>query len=58
MTLGAMNLGNKIWLKMENKLNSAHIKKIMVQAKLFEPHNEKYVKVLKLGGFWPPALWK
>jgi hypothetical protein len=22
---------------------------------IFKPHNEKYEKVLNLGGFWPPT---
>jgi hypothetical protein len=51
-----MTHGNKIWVQMKHKYHSTHIKQNKCKRKnIFKPHNEKYVKVLNLGGFWLPT---
>jgi hypothetical protein len=50
-----MTHGNKIWVKMKHKYYSTHIKQYKcMRPNILKPHNEKYEKVLNLGGFWPP----
>jgi hypothetical protein len=52
-----MTHGNKIWVQMKHKYHSNHIKQNKCKRQnIFKPHNEKYDKVLNLGGFWPPNL--
>jgi hypothetical protein len=52
----AMTHGNKIWVQMKHKYYSTHIKENKcIRKNIFKPHNEKYEKVLNLGGFWPPT---
>jgi hypothetical protein len=52
----AMTHGNKIWVQMKHKYHSTHIKQNKcTRQNIFKPHNEKYEKVLNLGGFWPPT---
>jgi hypothetical protein len=51
-----MTNGNKIWVQMKHKYHSTHIKQNKCKKQnIFKPHNEKYEKVLNLGGFWPPT---
>jgi hypothetical protein len=55
----AMTHGNKIWVQMKHKYHSTDIKQNKcIRQNIFKPHNEKYEKVLNLGGFWPPTPGK
>jgi hypothetical protein len=54
-----MTHGNKKWVQMKHKYHSTHIKQNKcVRQNICKPHNEKYEKVLNLGGFWPPTPGK
>jgi hypothetical protein len=46
---------HKIWVKMKHKYNSTHMKPYKcIRKNVFKPNNEKYEKVLYLGGILPP----
>jgi hypothetical protein len=41
---------------MEHKYYCTHIKQYKyMKQNIFKLHNDKYLKVLNLGGFWPPT---
>jgi hypothetical protein len=51
-----MTQGNKIRVKMKHKYYSTNMKlNKCIRQTFFKPHNEKYGKVLNLGGFWSPT---
>jgi hypothetical protein len=51
-----MTQSNKIWVQMKHKYYFTQIKQNKcIRQNIFKPHNEKYEKVLNLGGFWPPT---